>query len=123
MPEATPPDPQGAASKAAPAKIERPFPRRALDQAYRVPTVIREKNGGNPWPADQIAGALGIAVKSSNFLYIMNSARDFGLIEVIKGADGSNLWGLTNLGRQAVYPTRTQSPPKRNSRPSCASIC
>jgi hypothetical protein len=86
-------------------RIERPYPRRTLEQAYRVPTVIREKNGGNPWPADQIAGALNIKVKSSNLKYIIGSARDFGWIEATKNADVANSWALTSLGRKAVYPT------------------
>jgi hypothetical protein len=86
-------------------KVERPYPRRTVEQAYRAPMAIREKNGGNPWVADQIAGALGIAVKSTNFLYIMNAARDFGLIEATKSGEGPAAWALTNLGRQAVYPT------------------
>jgi hypothetical protein len=86
-------------------RVERPYPRRTLEQAYRVPMVIREKNGGNPWPADQIAGALGIKVKSSNLKYIIGAARDFGLIEAAKNAEAANSWALTGLGRKAVYPT------------------
>jgi hypothetical protein len=86
-------------------RVERSYPRRTLEQAYRVPTVIREKNGGNAWSPDQIAGALGIAVKSTNFVYIVNSARDFGLIEAARSAEIQNSWALTSLGRQAVYPT------------------
>jgi hypothetical protein len=38
-------------------RIERPFPRRTLEQALRVPKAIKEHNGGNPWPADEVAKA------------------------------------------------------------------
>jgi hypothetical protein len=84
------------------ARVERPYPRRTLEQALRVPEVIRQKNGGNPWPTSQIAEALDIKLKSSNFTYIISSSREYGLTETTR--DDPSKIGITELGRRAVYP-------------------
>lgn len=80
---------------------QRTFPRRTLEQALRVPRAIKEYNGGNPWPSDQVAGALGIGAKSGNFFYISAASRDHGLTE---GTRDTPQIALTELGRRAVYP-------------------
>jgi hypothetical protein len=41
----------------------RPFPAETLEEAIRIPRLIRELNGGNPWPPSELAGALGLAPK------------------------------------------------------------
>jgi hypothetical protein len=79
----------------------RNYPRRTLEQALRVPRVIREKNGGNPWPSEQVADALALGRKSANFFYISAASRDYGLTE---GTRETAEISLTALGRRAVYP-------------------
>jgi hypothetical protein len=79
----------------------RPFPRKTLEQALRVPTALKEKNGGNPWPPDQVAGALGIGAGGANFFYISGASRDHGL--TLGSRDTAEI-SLTDLGRKAVYP-------------------
>jgi hypothetical protein len=92
-----------ASKKKAPA-IERPYPRRALEDALKLATAIRTGNNGNPWPPDQVAKALGMGTGSS-FFYLAQAARDFGLTE--GGRDAANI-SLTALGRKAVFPNSPQ---------------
>lgn len=77
------------------------FPQRTLEQALRVPTALKEKNGGNPYPSADVATALGIGAKSGNFFYLTASSRDYGLTE---GTRDTAEISLTDLGRRAVYP-------------------
>src|SRR5437867_2990391 len=84
---------------------QRPFPRRTLENALRVPRALREYNGGNPWAPDQVAGALEVGPKSGNFYYLAASSRDFGLTE---GSRDTARISLTDLGRRAVYPQSDQ---------------
>jgi hypothetical protein len=84
---------------------QRPFPRRTLEQALRVPRAIKEKNGGNPWAADQVAAALGLGGKSANYWYITAASRDYGLT---LGTRDSAEISLTSLGRRVVYPQSDQ---------------
>ena len=60
---------------------QRNFPRKTLDQALRVARIIKEKNGGNPWPSVQVADALGLGRRGGNFYYITAASRDYGLTE------------------------------------------
>lgn len=80
---------------------QRNFPRRTLEQALRVPRALREYNGGNPWPTEQVAKALGLGPRSGNFFYITTASRDYGLTE---GTRETAQIALTPLGRTAVYP-------------------
>jgi hypothetical protein len=91
------------APKAKPA--DRPFPRVALQQAFRVPTVLKEKNAGNPWPPEDVAKALGVGAKTGNYFYLTAGSRDYGLTE---GTRDTPKIGLTELGRSAVYPTNPE---------------
>ncbi|MFJ4810252.1 hypothetical protein [Streptomyces longwoodensis] len=84
------------------AAINRPYPRRTLEEALRIPQALKEYNGGNPWPPEQVAKALGVGKGSSNFFYLTASSRDFGLTS---GTRDSPLITLSPLGRQAVYPS------------------
>lgn len=90
-------------SRAAP-RVERPYPRRTLDAALKVPHAIKQHNGGNPWASDQVATALGVGAKTPGFFYVTAASRDFGLTE---GTRDTAEISLTPLGRRAVYP---QSP-------------
>ncbi|MFF9300503.1 hypothetical protein [Streptomyces sp. NPDC014764] len=84
------------------AAINRPYPRRTLEEALRIPQALKEYNGGNAWPPEQVAKALGVGRGSSNFFYLTASSRDFGLTS---GTRDSPQITLTTLGRQAVYPS------------------
>lgn len=79
----------------------KPFPSRTLEQALRVPRALKQKNGGNPWPPDQVAEALGIGGGGNNFFYIASASRDYGLTT---GSRETKDIALTDLGRKAVYP-------------------
>jgi hypothetical protein len=80
---------------------QRPFPRRTLEQALRVPQALREHNGGQPWPSEEVAKSLSLGPKSGNFWYLTAAAQAYGLTE---GTRETAEIKLTDLGRQAVYP-------------------
>jgi hypothetical protein len=79
----------------------RPFPRRTLEQALRIPRALRDHNGGQPWAAGEVAKALDIGLKSGNFFYLSSAAQQYGLTA---GTSRASEISLTDLGRRAVYP-------------------
>lgn len=84
----------------------RPFPAMALEEALKVAQIIKDKNGGNPWPPGELAKALGLAPKANNMWYITSSARDYGLTVGTRDTDRVE---LTPLGRSIVYaPSREE---------------
>jgi len=78
----------------------RPYPRVSLERALSVATAIKEKNGGNPWPAEQVATAVGLSPKNVNFYYLLAASQKYGLTTGMK-IDGEV--ALTPLGREVVY--------------------
>lgn len=78
----------------------RPYPRVTLEKVIAIPNAIKEKNGGNPWPAAEIAGVLGVSAKSVNFTYYLLSSKKFGLTD---GTSAKGQVTLTALGRELVY--------------------
>src|SRR5689334_19667457 len=80
---------------------QRPYPRRTLEQALRVPRAIRDHNGGKAWPATEVAKALDLGAKSGNFFYLTSASKQYGLTE---GTSRTSDISLTELGRNAVYP-------------------
>src|SRR6266540_2211957 len=84
------------------AKKSRPFPRRTVEQALRIPQTLRDKNGGQPWETAEIAKALNLGPKSGNFFYLTSAAKQYGLTE---GTSQTSEIKLTELGRRAVYPS------------------
>lgn len=81
---------------------ERPYPRRTLEQALRVPRTLRDKNGGQPWTSGEVAKALNLGPKSSNFFYLSSASKQYGLTE---GTRDTPEISLTELGRRAVFPS------------------
>jgi len=81
------------------------FPRRTLEQALRVPTAVKDYNGGNPWKTEEIAKALGLGASSGNFYYVTAAARDYGLTT---GTRDTSEISLTDLGRRVVYPSSAE---------------
>ena len=65
------------------------------------PSGHKGKNGGNPWPPEDVAAAVGLAHGAPAFYYLAASARDYGLTD---GARDSKKIGLTPLGKSLVYP-------------------
>jgi hypothetical protein len=50
----------------------RPYPRVPLEKTVAVARAIKEKNGGNPWPAAEIAAVLGVSPKGVAFTYYLH---------------------------------------------------
>jgi len=66
--------------------------------------ALKEKNGGNPWPPEEVANALGLSKATNSFFYPAAAARAFGLTE--EGRDSKQI-ALTEFGRSLVYaPSR-----------------
>lgn len=95
--------PGNASGKKAPA-VSRPYPRRTLEDAMKIPSAIKAGNNGNSWAPDQVAKAIGMGTGSS-FFYLAQASRDFGFTD---GGRDAAVIGLTKLGRKAVYPTKAQ---------------
>jgi len=95
--------PKAASTSKTPA-VTRPYPRKTLEDAMRVPAAIKSGNNGKPWAPDQVAKALGMGTGSS-FFYLAQAARDFGFTD--SGRDAAAI-GLTDLGRKAVFPASPQ---------------
>lgn len=89
----------GVAKKKASA-VARPYPRRTLEDALRVPNAIKENNGGQPWTPKEVASSVGMGM-SASFFYLTSAARDFHLTEGTRDAVAIS---ITELGRRAVYP-------------------
>jgi hypothetical protein len=81
-------------------RIGRPYPRFTLQEALKIPTSLKEKNGANPWPPQQIAEAVGQSLKTNNFFYLAVASREYGLTN---GGRDSKLIELAPLGRDIVY--------------------
>lgn len=73
------------------------FPRVTLQDALRIPTAIKEKNGGNPWATAEVAEAVGSSRKTNSFFYLAAGARDYGLTE---GSRDTERIELAQLGRE-----------------------
>jgi nucleoside 2-deoxyribosyltransferase len=86
-------------------KKTRPFPRRTVEQALRIPRTLRDKNGGQPWETAEVAKALNLGPKSGNFFYLTSASKQYGLTE---GTSQTNEIKLTELGRRAVYPSSAE---------------
>jgi hypothetical protein len=83
-------------------KPNRPYPRRTVEQALRVPRTLRDRNGGQTWETSEVAKALNLGAKSGNFFYLTSAAKQYGLTE---GTSQTAEISLTDLGRKAVYPS------------------
>lgn len=81
-------------------RVAKPYPRESLEQALLVPIALKEKNGGNPWPPEDVAAAIGLSKATMRFFYIAAASRDFGLTD---GGRDSKQISLTSLGRELLY--------------------
>ena len=83
----------------------RPFPAETLEEATRIPRLIRELNGGNPWPPAEVARALSLGQKSNRMWYLSASSRDYGLTT---GTRDTDFIALDTLGHSLVYAPTPQ---------------
>lgn len=81
-------------------KQKRAFPSVSLEEALKVPQVIRQKNNGLPWDTALVASACSIARKNEKFFYLASAARDYGLT---LGSRDTPQISLTDLGRALLY--------------------
>lgn len=78
----------------------RKYPRATFEDAMKIPQVLKDKNGGNPWSTDEVAKALDQSKMTNTFFYIIASSREFGLTD---GSRDSAQISLTDFGRELVY--------------------
>ncbi|MGI8654340.1 MAG: hypothetical protein ACR2LC_03895 [Pyrinomonadaceae bacterium] len=85
-----------------PRSVPRPrlFPAVSLEEALKIPYAIKEKNGGNPWATDQVANAVGLKVKNTDFFYLAGSAVSYG---ITLGGWKADKIEITELGKEIVY--------------------
>jgi hypothetical protein len=88
---------------------QRPYPRVLLEKAVSIARAIKEKNGGNPWPASEIAVVLEVSPKGVGFVYHLLSSKKFGLtggVEVWRGGLGGAylLPTLSSVGASLAPP-------------------
>ena len=46
------------------------FPSHSIEEALKIPTLIKENNGGNQWATEQLARALNMKKGGNNFYYL-----------------------------------------------------
>ena len=80
-------------------KVKWTFPRATLEQALKIPTAIKELNGGNPWEPDEIRKAISAGTGNSYF-YLTAASRDYGLTIGTRDTDKIS---LADLGRDLVF--------------------
>lgn len=84
----------------------RTYPRVTVENALFVAKALKDRNGGNPWRTEEVANALGIARTNNRFFYQTAASRDYGF--TVGTRDAAEI-SLTELGRQAVYPSGPES--------------
>lgn len=86
------------------------FPHNSLEEALKVPTAIKEKNGGEPFSPEEIAKYCSIGPKTPAFFYLTSSAQTYGLTQGTRNTDEIK---LTDLGREIVYPESAEDQNKK----------
>ena len=76
------------------------FPIHSIEEALKIPTLIKENNGVNPWATEQLARALNMKKGGNNFYYLTASSRDYGFTN---GTRETVNVELNDLGRKYVY--------------------
>lgn len=77
----------------------RKFPKNTLEDALRLAQKIQDENAGQPIDRLLLADALGLGSGSSNYRYLLSSARTYGLTE---GTEKAKSIELTELGKKAT---------------------
>lgn len=94
------PTDDGAKTTSKTRSIKRSYPRATLETCMKVALILKDKNGGNPWPPTEVAKALGLSEKSSNLDLFTASGGQYGIVE---GSRYSEKITLASLGREIVY--------------------
>lgn len=81
-------------------KAIKKFPSHSIQEALKIPSLIKENNGGNPWNTEQLALALNLKKGGNNFYYLTAASRDYGFTTGTR--DTLNV-ELNDLGRKYVY--------------------
>lgn len=81
-------------------RISWSFPRATLEGALTIPVALKEKNGGNPWPPEEVRQAIGVGTGGNAFFYLTAASRDYGLTV---GTSTAEKIELTPLGKDLVY--------------------
>lgn len=76
------------------------FPSHSIEEALKIPQLIKENNGGNPWETEQLARAINLKKGGNNFYYLTASSRDYGFTI---GTRDTTVVELNDLGRKYVY--------------------
>src|SRR5262245_25799918 len=92
------------------AKPQRSYPRVPFNTALEVAQKIKELNGGNPWAPADVANAIGVGARTTNFFYVTAAARDFGLTIGTRDAERIE---LAPLGRELVYAGNSETERKK----------
>lgn len=74
---------------------QRPFPRKALEEALKIATAIQDQNNGQPMKRIFIADHLKVKPESSSFRYLISASLRYGLT---KGSYSTEYISLTPLG-------------------------
>lgn len=88
-----------------PKRAFKAYPSVPLEKALQVAYEIKDKNGGNAWATDQVAAAVGLSPKGTEFYYLTAAARDYG---ITVGTRETKEISLTELGRELVYAGNPQ---------------
>ena len=51
---------EGTKAKKRTVKAIKKFPSHSIEESLKIPTLIKENNGGNPWETEQLARALNL---------------------------------------------------------------
>ncbi len=62
------------------AKTKWTFPRATIEQAQKIPYVLKDHNGGNPWEPESIRTAIGAGTGGNAFFYLTSASRDYGRV-------------------------------------------
>ncbi len=90
---------------AARTRMNRPYPRHALEDVISIAETIQQVNGGQPVRTELLADELGISVRSSVFFEKLKSSRGF---ELTVGSNSDDYVELTPLGESLTAPTSAE---------------
>jgi len=77
-----------------------PFPTKTLEETIKVSSILKEFNGGKPYPVKDTAIALGIRVRGNELYRLLAASRDYGMTS---GTTNAKQIVLEDIGRNIVY--------------------
>ena len=86
------------------AKPIKKFPNYTIEEALKIPSLIKSNNSGNPWDTEQLALALNVKKGGNIFYYMTAASRDYGFTS---GTRDTTTVTLESLGRKYVYAQST----------------